>query len=68
MKKLLLTMIMLVSIVSFASATTTYLSKTENGHAYKVMKVSLDGKSKIVVSVVNNMMPEQSLKTLMNNV
>lgn len=68
MRKLLLTMIMLVSFVSFTSATTTYLSKTENGHAYKVMKVSLDGKSKIVVSVVNNMMPAQSLKTLMDNV
>lgn len=32
------------------------------------MKVSLDGTSKIVVSVVNNFMPAQSLKTLMENV
>jgi hypothetical protein len=68
MKKLLLTMILLFSVVSFASATTTYVSKTENGHAYKVMKVSLDGKSKIVVSTVNNFLPAQSLKTLMDSV
>jgi len=32
------------------------------------MKVVLDGKSKIVVSVVDNYSPAQSLKTLMENV
>ena len=50
---------------SFASATTTYSTATENGHAYKIMKVVLDGKSKIVVAVVDNYSPAQSLKTLM---
>jgi len=68
MKKLFSLVILSFLFFSFASATTTYVTKTENGHAYKVMKVSLDGKSKIVVSVVNNFMPAQSLKTLMTNV
>jgi hypothetical protein len=49
---------------SFTFAATTYSTKTENGHTYKVMKVLLDGKSNIVVSVVENASPAQSLKTL----
>jgi hypothetical protein len=53
---------------SFTFATTSYLTDIENGHAYKVMKVTLDGKSKVVVSVVNNYTPAQSLKTLMDKV
>lgn len=65
MKKILLTLIIMTTFVSYTFATTSYLTKTENGHAYKVMKVSLDGKSKIVVSVVDNYMPAQSLQTLM---
>ncbi len=60
-------MICAISCISFASATTTYLAKTENGHVYKVMKVALDGKSKIVVSAVASSMPAQSLQTLMEN-
>lgn len=67
MKKLFSLVILSFLFFSFASATTTYISKTENGHAYRVMKVSLDGKSKIVVAAVNNLMPAQSLKTLMIN-
>ena len=68
MKKLLLTLLILMMGISFTSATTTYITKTQNSHAYKVMKVTLDGKSKIVVSVVDNAMPAQSLQTLMTNV
>ena len=68
MKKLMFSLILVIFGISFVSATTTYLTKTENGHGYKVMKVVLDGKSKIVVSVVPSYTPAQSLKTLMENV
>lgn len=67
MKKLFLLLIFSFVFFSFVSAT-TYLTQTENWHAYKVMKVALDGNSKIVVSVVDNNKPAQSLKTLMDNV
>ena len=67
MKKVLLSLLLCSFLFSFASATTTLVSKTENGHAYKVLKVVLDGKSKIVVAAVDNLMPVQSLKTLMTN-
>jgi len=68
MKKLLFSLLVLTTFFSFTSATTTYLTKTENSHAYKVMKVVLDGTSKIVVSAVDNANPAQSLQTLMTNV
>lgn len=67
MKKTILSFLFLFFFVSSVSATTSYVSKTENGHAYKVMKVVLDGKSKIVVGVAPNYTPAKSLKTLMED-
>lgn len=68
MKKYLFWIVLSGLFFSFTFATTSYLTDTENGHAYKVMKVTLYGKSKVVVSVVNNYTPAQSLKTLMDKV
>ena len=67
-KKKLLLIVLSIFFVSFVSATTTYSIATENGHAYKIMKVVLDGKSAFVVSVVENAKSAQSLKSLMNAV
>ena len=68
MKQILLTIPLLISFISFTFATTTYLTDTENGHSYNVMKVVLDGKSNILVSAVKSGTPAQSLETLMDNV
>jgi len=57
---------LMIGTCTFAS--TTLLEGTENGHSYKVMKVVLDGNSKIVVSAVDSGSPAQSLKTLMDTV
>ena len=66
-KKFVCLIVVSIFWISFASATTTYATKTEHGHGYKIMKVVLDGKSKIAVSVVENYSPAQSLNTLMDN-
>ena len=65
MRKIFFLTFLCLLFSSFTFAATTYSTKTENGHTYKVMKVSLDGKSNIVVSVVENASHAQSLKTLM---
>ena len=65
MKKILI--IFFLGNISFTFATTTLLEGTENNHGYKVLKVIIDGQSKIAVSVVDNGSPAQSLQTLMNN-
>lgn len=66
-KKILLLVLFFFFFFSFTSATTTYSTATENGHPYKIMKVVLDGKSKIVVAAVDNYSPAVSLLTLMNS-
>lgn len=66
MKKLLTWLLIIGILFWYTSATTTYVSKTENWHAYKVFKVVLDGKSKIVVGVAPNDSLAKSLKTLMD--
>ena len=68
MKKIILTAIIAPLFLSFAFATTTTITKSENWHSYKVMKVVFDGNSKIVVSAVESWQPAQSLQTLMYNV
>lgn len=68
MKKIILTVIISPLFLSFAFATTTTITKSENWHSYKVMKVVFDGNSKIVVSAVESWQPAQSLQTLMYNV
>ena len=67
MKKFLFSLLILGIFFWYTFATTTYLSNTENGKKYQVMKVVLDGKSKIVVGVAQNYTPALSLKTLMEN-
>jgi len=52
----------------FVSATTTKLDSVVNWHNYSVLKVVLDGKSRIVTPVVANWQSPQSLKTLMDKV
>ena len=67
MKKIL-TLILLIFCISFVSATTTKLDGIENWHNYSVLKVTLDGKSKIVVPSIDNWQTPQSLKSLTNSV
>lgn len=65
MKKILLGIMIASAMCGTTFATTTSLTNSENGHGYKVLKVVLDGNSKIVVNAVPNKSPAQSLKTLM---
>lgn len=68
MKKIILSLIASTLLASSVYATTSHIVSKENGHGYNVMKVVLDGNSKVVVSVVDSGSPAQSLRTLMNNV
>jgi len=65
MKKLLFLSFWLFILSSFVCATTTLEVWNKNWHAYKVLKVILDWKSRIVTSVVPNWSQPLSLKQLM---
>ena len=68
MKKIIISCIVGISCLSGVYASSTYLTATEHGHAYKVMKVTFDGNSKIVVAAIESGSPAQSLETLTNSV
>ncbi|HPC34071.1 MAG TPA: phosphodiester glycosidase family protein [Candidatus Absconditabacterales bacterium] len=68
MKKFILVATFILFMFGFSSATTSLINETINGKKVQVMKVELDGKSKIVVSAVDNYNPAKSLKSLMDSV